>query len=143
MTWSKPALPVGTTYFSRIAWSADGEPVKRPVFMRLGSGSFLIVSARASAAAIHASSEVRLSAQAQAAAGVFAPLGTTKAVPLATVNGLPSLSLNGTALMVMLDCVAARTFGYHCALISDATWSFTYWFSAPNMSNVSMKLFTL
>ena len=60
------------------------------------------VAARASPAAIHASSEVRLIIQAQAAAGFFAPTGMTNAVPPATEKGSPSAFLNGHGLDVDL-----------------------------------------
>src|SRR4051794_12556434 len=143
MTWSKSALPTLFTYLSRLSLSAVGDPVKRPVLIPPDDASAATVLARASPAASQAGSDVRARAHAHAADGFLAPLGITKDEPLATVNGLPSLSLNGTALIVMFACEGRSTFGYHCWLICAATWSLTYWFSLPKVSNVSMKLFTL
>src|SRR4051812_18139379 len=140
MTWSIPVLPVGFTNWSRIALSDSGEPVNSPVLI---PPSFVMVAARASAAAFHASAVVSASAQAHAASGFLAPAGMTKAEPDATENGLPSLSLNGTAPSWILLRYGDRTFGYHCAFTCAPTWSFTNWLFSPNVSNASVKLLTL
>ena len=66
----KPVLSLSLTYSLRMAWSAAGEPVNRPVLIAPGVSA--IVFARAAPAAIHASWEVRLTTQAHAASGFFA-----------------------------------------------------------------------
>src|SRR5690242_7664947 len=139
MTWSNPAFPVGTTYWLRIAWSASGDPVNRPV---LSPPSFWSVALRASAAAFQASRVVSSSAHAHAAAGFLAPWGTTNAWPDVTENGLPSLSLNGTAPSWTLSRYGDSTFGYHWASTCAPTWSVTNWLASPNVSNASVKLLT-
>src|SRR6476661_4762599 len=98
MVSSNPALPLGFTYFSRISLSAEGEPVKRPVFIPPGVEE--IFSALAAPAADQASSVTNDVIHAHAASAFFAPAGITNEVPPATVKGFPSLSLKGTAEML-------------------------------------------
>src|SRR3954463_9308007 len=110
MTWSKPALPLVLTSRWRIAWSAPGWPVNRPVLIDL---SLAMVAVRACAAASQAASSVSESAHLQPALGVLALAGITNEVPVATVTGWPSLPLNGTPAMLIRSLNGDSTLGYH------------------------------
>src|SRR4051812_30938477 len=126
MASSNPALSLALTYSVRMAWSAAGEPVNRPVLM--APGVLAIVLARAAPAAIQASCEVSFTIQAQAASGFLAASGITNALPLATVNGLPLESLNGTAEISTSLTYGVSTLTNHCGATSAPTWSLTNWF---------------
>ncbi len=141
MASSKPALSLALTYCARMAWSAAGEPVNRPVLM--APGVLAIVLARAAPAAIQASCEVSLSIQAHAASGFFAFSGITNALPLATVNGWPLASLNGTAEISTSFTYGVSTLTNHCGATWAPTWSWTNWFLSPKKSKESVKLLTL
>src|SRR3954453_8964536 len=124
-------------YLARMAVSAAGEPVNRPVLIEFFC---LIVSARVSAAAFQAPSSVSASAHLHAALGFLALAGITNDVPPAWVTGLPSLPLKATAPSLILSLNGESTLGYHCASTSAPTWLLTNWFFSPNTSNESVKL---
>src|SRR4051794_38310418 len=102
-------------YLARMALSAPGEPVNRPV---LTDCFCCTVCARAAPAASHDPSSVSASAHLQPALGFFALAGITNDVPVATVTGWPSLPLNGTAASLILSLYGDSTLGYHWASTS-------------------------
>ncbi len=87
-----PGSGTFVTYSERICSSATLLAVNRPVKKLLSCFTF---ATRASAALIHVALAVSVFAQAQAAAGFFAPLGMAQALPPTMLTGLPSWSVNG------------------------------------------------
>ena len=91
MASSNPALSLGLTYCVRMAWSAAGEPVNRPVLMAPGVFDGLGPGRSGG----HPGVLGQLDHPGAGGVRVLRASGITKALPLATANGWPLESLNG------------------------------------------------